>query len=126
MGMEFRLLTGDPRRLADFCLEHLDFTERVAAGDDIYIELERDGSVLGIYRHDLMEAVIGQSIPQQGGFVVVVDVSDVDAAFERLKTAGIDAVAPPKDQPDWGMRTAYVRDPDGNLFELYSTLGRGE
>ena len=25
---------------------------------------------------------------------------------------------PPTDFPDWGMRSAYLRDPDGHLIEL--------
>ena len=28
----------------------------------------------------------------------------------------------PVDQPDWGGRVAYLRDPSGNLIELFQTL----
>jgi catechol 2,3-dioxygenase-like lactoylglutathione lyase family enzyme len=29
---------------------------------------------------------------------------------------------PPADHEPWGMRTAYVRDPEGNLVEFYGPL----
>ncbi len=44
-------------------------------------------------------------------------VDDVDAACERLKSQGLSMDFEPADYP-WG-RSAYVRDPDGNWFELH-------
>jgi uncharacterized glyoxalase superfamily protein PhnB len=41
----------------------------------------------------------------------------VDNAYAELVVSGAAAVTPPADRP-WGQRTAYVRDPDGNLIEL--------
>lgn len=46
-------------------------------------------------------------------------VDDVDAACERLERAGVDIEWPPADY-DWG-RSAYLRDPAGNLVELIET-----
>jgi catechol 2,3-dioxygenase-like lactoylglutathione lyase family enzyme len=50
-------------------------------------------------------------------------VPDCDAAFAELRAAGVPEAAPPTDRP-WGQRTAYVRDPDGNLIELAQDLRR--
>ena len=44
-------------------------------------------------------------------------VDDVDAAFERVRAGGYEAVAEPADMP-WGERTAWIADPDGNLVML--------
>ena len=41
--------------------------------------------------------------------------SDCDAAFSELVAAGAPAVTRPTTR-SWGQRTAYVRDPDGNLL----------
>jgi uncharacterized glyoxalase superfamily protein PhnB len=49
-------------------------------------------------------------------------VPDVDAAHAELVAAGVSSVTPPTDR-GWGQRTAYVRDPDGNLVELVQDLG---
>ena len=44
-------------------------------------------------------------------------VDDADEAFRKLTERGIEGVVAPEDRP-WGQRTAYVRDPAGNLVEL--------
>ena len=42
-------------------------------------------------------------------------VEDVDAAYEELKAKGVTMLKPPTDQP-WGLRTAYIADPAGNVL----------
>ena len=32
----------------------------------------------------------------------------------------------PRDQPEWGGRVAYLRDPSGNLIELFESLPQPE
>lgn len=44
------------------------------------------------------------------------DLSDMGIAFEL----------DPQDFPDWGIRSAYLRDPDGNRLELHSALDRSK
>ena len=46
--------------------------------------------------------------------------ADADAA--RLVAAGAPVVKPPTSQP-WGRRSAWFRDPDGNVVNLYQDLG---
>ncbi|MBA2889835.1 VOC family protein [Nonomuraea soli] len=54
--------------------------------------------------------------------MLVCRVDDVDAAHEVCLSHGGTLVAAPADRPDWGrgLRTAHLRDPDGNLLELQS------
>jgi catechol 2,3-dioxygenase-like lactoylglutathione lyase family enzyme len=42
---------------------------------------------------------------------------DLDAAFEKVRTAGAEIVQEPTDQP-WGTRDFAVRDPSGNLVRI--------
>lgn len=51
---------------------------------------------------------------------VVVRVADVDAAYERLRAAGVECGGPPEDMP-WGARHIWLRDPDGHLISIYSS-----
>jgi len=44
---------------------------------------------------------------------------DVDKEFARVVKAGASPIFPPTDM-DWGQRTSYVSDPDGNLIEIGS------
>lgn len=45
------------------------------------------------------------------------DVTDLDAEYDRLVEAGVTFHAPPQDLGG-GVRTTYARDPDGNVVEL--------
>ena len=53
------------------------------------------------------------------GAIPIVEVDDVDAEAERLREH---VLAGPESRPDWGIRVVYVRDPGGNLLELYHPL----
>jgi len=64
---------------------------------------------------------------------VAVVVSDMDAAYERLRATGVDHVSPvPQRLPDWnpasgGIRAFYFRGPDGHPLELISyPPGKGD
>ncbi|QQD76183.1 VOC family protein [Curtobacterium sp. YC1] len=48
------------------------------------------------------------------------EVADVDAALARLEPEREDVVLEPTTMP-WGNRSALVRDPDGNVVNLFST-----
>ena len=50
------------------------------------------------------------------------EVPDVDAAVGELESRGVRFITQPTDQPDWGIRVAHFRDPDGNLVELSTRL----
>ncbi|MFP4078544.1 MAG: VOC family protein [Candidatus Izemoplasmataceae bacterium] len=48
---------------------------------------------------------------------------DVDRTYQRLMDQGVAPVAPPEDMP-WGQRTAFFKDPDGNIHELFAELSK--
>ncbi len=50
------------------------------------------------------------------------DVGNVDTAYETLRAKGVEFTGPPMDKP-WGLRTAYFHDPEGNIWEIYHSLG---
>lgn len=54
------------------------------------------------------------------GIEIVVEVRDVDEAWQRLVDHGIEFEGPPADMP-WGARHAWLRDPSGYRLSLYST-----
>jgi catechol 2,3-dioxygenase-like lactoylglutathione lyase family enzyme len=55
---------------------------------------------------------------------VAIIVSDMDRAYERLQTYGVEHVSPgPQTLPDWnhaagGIRAFYFKDPDGHVLEI--------
>jgi catechol 2,3-dioxygenase-like lactoylglutathione lyase family enzyme len=44
----------------------------------------------------------------------------VDAEYERLRAAGVEFRAPPKDWP-WNERAIFFPDPEGNLVEFFAS-----
>ncbi|MEV0234132.1 VOC family protein [Nonomuraea sp. NPDC050786] len=75
-------------------------------------------------RDSLAEAVGTADLPQaaQDRAMLVMKVDDVDKAADCLARHGATVAAPPQDRPDWGpsLRTAHLRDPEGNLIEVQS------
>ena len=68
------------------------------------------------------EMSIQISFASQGGFDtptpdVSIEVDDVDAALDRMRSAGFRIDYGPADEP-WGVRRFYVRDPFGKLVNI--------
>ncbi|WP_441248633.1 VOC family protein [Kitasatospora sp. McL0602] len=82
--------------------------------------------VLAIFDRAVSAAALGLAEGGSGGgldrAMFVSRVEDVDRGYELCLRHGGEAVAAPADRPEWGpgMRTAHLRDPDGNLLELQS------
>lgn len=52
-------------------------------------------------------------------------VDDVDASHRHCLEQGLDVAWPPTDMP-WGVREMHVRHPDGHVFRISRSTGRGE
>ncbi|GAA4140735.1 VOC family protein [Actinomadura keratinilytica] len=100
--------------------------------DGPYANWDLDGeAVLVLFDRAAMAAVAGTSgLPAQAPaaqdrVMFAGRVDDVDKAYEVCLRHGAAPVAPPADRPEWGptLRTAHVRDPEGNLLELQSYEG---
>ncbi len=52
--------------------------------------------------------------------MVGLDTDDLNAEYERLKGAGVEFIESPTDSPGEGPRIATLRDPEGNLVQLFS------
>ena len=49
---------------------------------------------------------------------------DIDKLYETLSSKGVPFIGPPKEYP-WNAYCCYFNDPDGNLWEIYSWIGKG-
>ncbi len=52
-----------------------------------------------------------------GKAVLSFDVPDVDSLVDRLTNLGAQIVKPPQTHP-WGLRSVWVKDPEGNILSL--------
>ena len=92
---------------------------------------QEESFLLSIFGRQEMAEVVGTShLPAQAACqdraALIVQVEDVDAIVTALRARGAAEVSEPEDHPGWGIRSAYLRDPDGNLIELFSELPREE
>ncbi|MFI6151276.1 VOC family protein [Kitasatospora sp. NPDC051170] len=88
-----------------------------------------DRAVLALYDRAAMAADLGTAhLPArpaadaQDAAMLVLRVGDVDAALDLCLRSGASLVAPATDRPQWGpgLRSAHLRDPEGQLIELQS------
>lgn len=78
------------------------------------------GATLAIASTATVAMLGGALMPAANRSVFVeFEVRDVDGEFARLQPDADDVVLPPTTMP-WGNRSALVRDPDGNVVNLFS------
>ena len=92
-----------------------------------YAEFELGGDrYLGLFDRSIQFEAIGRTKPApvepDDRLIICVEVPDADVEEQRLRGLGLDIVAPATNHPEWGLRTTYVRDPEGNLVEFYSAV----
>ncbi len=125
-----RLLARDFRACFRFLRDVLGFVPTLGTEDDTYAEFDAGPVRLSLFDRRLMSEAVGTAaLPADAGaqdaVCLVFAVDDVDATVARWDELGVAAAAPPTDRPDWGIRTAHVRDPDGRLIEVNQKLPRG-
>jgi catechol 2,3-dioxygenase-like lactoylglutathione lyase family enzyme len=116
------IITTDIERLTEFYTVVLGMPPQTDRAD--YVEFATAGGALSFYLQSRIEPYApGATTPRSNRSVMIeFEVADVDAEFERLRDFQIDWVKEPSTQP-WGNRSIYLRDPDGNLVNLYTRVG---
>ena len=92
---------------------------------DDYVQIATPaGATLAICSHRSVERYApGMTEPCVNQSVILdVQVEDVDREHRRLQSVVTDWVLAPTDQP-WGNRSALLRDPDGNIINLFAPIG---
>nr|WSW48330.1 glyoxalase/bleomycin resistance/extradiol dioxygenase family protein [Streptomyces sp. NBC_01001] len=117
---------GDAFRFYDALLPALLGATRTRGGaEGPYASWDVDGQgVLALFDRTAMAATavpLGPAGPDDRTMLVS-RVPDVDAAYAACLARGATPAGPPADRPEWGptLRSAHVRDPEGNLWELQS------
>ncbi len=90
-------------------------------------ESEEGQVALALFHRQSMTDVLGTgSLPihhsGQDKFMLIFGVGDVDAEVQRIRQQGGEILLEPANFPDWGYRAAYLRDPEGNLIELLTSI----
>lgn len=89
----------------------------------VFAQFSGPGATLAIASTATVAMLDGALVPAANRSVFLeFEVADVDAAFTALQARRQDVVLEPTTMP-WGNRSALVRDPDGNVVNLFSTPG---
>ena len=127
-----RLLVNDFDPCFRFYRDVMGFEPQWGKEGDVYAFFKTGADVgLELFVQRYMAEAIGATVTASDGqrqdqTVVSFSVDNVDAAVEQLQGRGIEFITLPTDRPDWGVRTAHFRDPDGNLIELYHSLSQAQ
>jgi catechol 2,3-dioxygenase-like lactoylglutathione lyase family enzyme len=122
------LLVDDVRQCATFYREVLGFqqTDGDSALDGACVEFAHEGVRFAICSRRALAQQTGDPSflrPRSGQVVELAFQVDgaaaVGATFEALIQRGARPVAPPTWMP-WGQRTAFLADPDGNVFAIFA------
>ena len=130
--IQVRLLVSDFAGCFRFYRDLLGLQPTWGNETDTYASFNTGTDVaLALFDKAEMAAAVGAaSLPAsaqaQDTVAFIFEVEDVDAIFQQIKQKGTQFVTDPQDHADWGIRTAHLRDPDGNLTELFTEMPRSE
>jgi catechol 2,3-dioxygenase-like lactoylglutathione lyase family enzyme len=88
---------------------------------DGYVELESGGVRLALYSREALAKLLAVPEDRVGRIDLSFHVEDADRAFSELVERGAEPLVPPRTMP-WGHRLAFVRDPEGNLIEVFAVV----
>jgi catechol 2,3-dioxygenase-like lactoylglutathione lyase family enzyme len=120
-----RLLVLDFERSWKFYTRTLGLKPVGGDGAPPYGEVGSSERFVGIFLRAAMDDLLGPAVAGAGpkdAVSLVFEVPDVDERFAALRAADVEILIGPTDRPLWGLRTLHLRDPDGNLVELYTRL----
>lgn len=112
-----RLVSDDVTSLAGFYEKLLCVSPQ---GNDDYVELHPEGTVLAIVNRKAAEFMHGGQWAAGDNRSAILEfaVEDVDVERKRIDAFVLDWLQQPKDMP-WGNRSMLFRDPDGNPINLF-------
>lgn len=123
MTMKFsvRLVTKDLDKLVAFYMMMTGVAPSLLKED--YAEIHIDGTTLAICTESLVKEFNAGAAVAAANRSAILEflVDDVDAIHTRLTAEPIELVMPPTDRP-WGYRGMMLRDPDGNLINIFAPL----
>ncbi len=119
------LMVEDMRRMVRFYHDVLGFDIAYQEGMK-HVLLEKDGTTFMMYGRRDFERMTCRGYQYTGGvcghFKIALEVAgheEVDRAYDRAVGMGAQPIYSPRTM-EWGQRTCYIADPEGNLVEIGS------
>lgn len=118
-----RLFVEDCKACYKFYHDILGLEATFISEIDTYVELtDGDVKLTLLNRNSIHEYFGTKTIfyfgQKKDGIALSFQVEDVEKACQYLQEKGVEIVSPPWNVPDWALKLALIRDPEGNLIEL--------
>jgi len=107
------IASPDPRKLAQWYVETLGFVINYDSGRTVFVKAP-NGSMFEIITSE--GARVPQTLKDPGLRHVALTVGDFEAAYEKIKAAGVRFVSEPLDSK--GVKVVFFEDPEGNYLHL--------
>ncbi len=120
-----RLLVKDFKACFKFYRDVLKLSHVGGNENGPYAEFDTGNHLLALFDRQRISDVIGTrekpiDADCQDKVALIFEAKDIDEIYSQLKRKGLIFLTKPTDRPAWGLRTSHLRDPDGNLIELYT------
>ncbi|MHA2172076.1 MAG: VOC family protein [Candidatus Kariarchaeaceae archaeon] len=118
-----RILTKDFPKSFNFYQNQVGLEIKLGDENSTYAEFKTGNTILALFKCKLMHEALGIDMEDcvqecQDKNVIIFAVENVEEEYQRLKENGIIFLTGPTDRPDWSVRTAHFRDPDGTILEI--------
>jgi predicted enzyme related to lactoylglutathione lyase len=122
-----RLLVSDIKACFLFYKDVMEFDVKVESLEDGYAEFLVGDMKLSLFRRQEMAQLIGNTEKPdhaecQDKVALILTVHDVQEEYQKLTHQGVKFTTPPMNNPYYGIKTAYLRDPDENLIGLFQMI----
>ncbi len=121
----FGIMVGDMKKMVQFYHDVLGFEIEWSEGMN-NVFLEKDGTLFLMYGRIDFEKKTSRKYEYVNGLnghyeiaMSVKNYAEVDKVFDRVVKMGAKPVLSPETE-EWGQRTCYIADPEGNLIEIGS------
>jgi len=121
---QIRLLVKDFQKCVAFYRDVMEFPMGFFAEEMQFASFNTGETKIEIFsRQNMAEVIEEKNLPTdaepQSKFLLTFAVDEVDEVCARLKDKGVVLINEPHDRHAWNARVAHLRDPDGNVIELY-------
>ncbi len=122
-----RLLVSDLEACFVFYRDVMGFKVTMEDLNSGYAEFLAGDMKLALFRRQEMAEMIGNASKPfhaecQDRVLLIFALPDVEEVYQQLKHQQIEFTTQPLSNPYYGIKTAYLRDPDGNLIGLFQQI----
>lgn len=122
-----RLLVSDLEACFIFYRDVMKFEVAMENLSDGYAEFRVGDMRLALFRRQEMAQIIGNDHKPfdaecQDRVVLIFAVRDLEEVYQELKHQSIEFAKHPLSNPAYSLKSAYLRDPDGNLIGIFQQI----